>query len=172
MKKGFTLIELLVVISIIGLLSSIVVASVNSARVKARNTARNAEAYQLRAAFLAEYASTGALPRTAPDPASPGHDTYACIASSCSGGWNIYPSQPTIDAYIASYLTKPADPRDTVRPSGGFIYYDPLTWGGAPGWPAGYYIEWLLEPGTTDCGPGRLWNVYATYTECDMLLAQ
>ena len=42
-ENGFTLIELLVVIGIIGILSSIVLVSVNSVRIKARDTKRKAE---------------------------------------------------------------------------------------------------------------------------------
>ncbi len=46
-QKGFTLIELLVVIAIIGLLSSVVLASLNSARAKARDARRVSDLKQI-----------------------------------------------------------------------------------------------------------------------------
>lgn len=50
-QKGFTLIELLVVISIIGMLSSVVLASLNSARGKARDSQRIQALTQMRTAL-------------------------------------------------------------------------------------------------------------------------
>ena len=58
MKKGFTLIELLVVIAIIGILSSVVLASLNSARNKGANAAIKSNLANLRAGAEIYYDGT------------------------------------------------------------------------------------------------------------------
>lgn len=64
-KKGFTLIELLVVIAIIGVLASVVLASLNSARKKSRDARRIADIKQLQLAMEMYFDSNSAYPPTA-----------------------------------------------------------------------------------------------------------
>jgi len=61
-KKGFTLIELLVVISIIGILSSLAVVSLNGARAKARDALRKADMSQIRTALSLYYFDNDVYP--------------------------------------------------------------------------------------------------------------
>lgn len=57
--RGFTLIELLVVISVIGILAAVIIASLNSARDKAKSAAIKQEARQLFSMAMTHFAETG-----------------------------------------------------------------------------------------------------------------
>jgi prepilin-type N-terminal cleavage/methylation domain-containing protein len=98
-KKGFTLIELLVVIAIIGILSSVVLASLNSARVKARDSKRITTIRQLQTALALYYDTNGSYP-----PAS--------WANDCSGGTSFQTAlQPLVSSgYISNISTDPNFP--------------------------------------------------------------
>lgn len=61
------MVELLVVIAIIGILSSVVVVSLNSARSKARDVKRLADLANVRIALEAYYDANGAYPTTSGD---------------------------------------------------------------------------------------------------------
>lgn len=63
-NKGFTLIELLVVIAIIGILSSVVLASLNSARQKSRDARRVADIKQVQLALELYFDSNANYPTT------------------------------------------------------------------------------------------------------------
>lgn len=61
-QKGFTLIELLVVIAIIGLLSTLAVVSLDSAREKARDAKRLGDVKQFQTALELYYTDVGQYP--------------------------------------------------------------------------------------------------------------
>lgn len=60
--RGFTLIELLVVIAIIGILSAVVLTSLNSARLKARDARRISDIKQIQLALELAYDTNGSYP--------------------------------------------------------------------------------------------------------------
>ena len=65
-KRGFTLIELLVVIAIIGILSAVVLASLTTARQKARDSKRIAEVGQIQKGLDLYYDINQTYPSTTP----------------------------------------------------------------------------------------------------------
>jgi type II secretion system protein G len=113
-NKGFTLIELLVVIAIIGLLSSIVLVSLNSARAKARDTKRKADMNNIITAIEMYYDSNNAYPSTG------GSWWGVCVngGSRTTSGANAY-----IPGVTPNYITVlPTDPRGDTSGWSGYLY--------------------------------------------------
>ena len=110
-QSGFTLIELLVVISIISLLSSIVLTSVNSGRIKARDARRIADLDQIRTALEFFYDANGFYPQ-----------------SNC--GWDC-------NEYRYSYNSSWDALANDLRPYISTLPKDPLNTGGCAPWSAG-----------------------------------
>ncbi len=106
MKKGFTLLELLVVIAIIGVLAAIVMASLNSARVKSRDAKRVSDIRQIKVALDLYFNDFGYYPDCS------GNDV--CSSTGYSG--SIY-NLSIVPNYIKNISS---DPRNI---SGQYGYY-------------------------------------------------
>ena len=118
-NKGFTLIELLVVISIIGILSSVVLASLNSARKKARDARRVSDIKQLQLALEVSFDENGAyptvlntttltsLPVIPTDPVTAAAYSYAALGSGAD--CTSYHLGATLEESTNAALTSDAD---------------------------------------------------------------
>lgn len=103
-NKGFTLIELLVVIAIIGLLASIVLVSVNSARNKAKIVKAKAELKQLSTAVEMYYDDYNVYPCVGHYyPGSDGNPS-SCLASALSAYISAFPSVDSWGSYYIWHL--------------------------------------------------------------------
>ncbi len=116
-RSGFTLIELLVVIAIITLLSSIVFASLNSARVKARDAKRVADLIQIRNALELYYNDYGHYPNLS-------GATWACFDCTTYISTPIYsPNAASIYVALQPYLSGvPKDPNNAPGADSGYLY--------------------------------------------------
>jgi type II secretion system protein G len=114
MRRGFTLIEILVVVAIIGILSSVVLASLYTARIKANDVRRKSDLHQIVTALELYNTKNGSYPTTgatAPNNSA----TYSTQAS----GW--------LSALVADG-DLPGAPKDPVNVDKG-----PWCWSSATG---------------------------------------
>lgn len=104
MKKGFTLIELLVVVSLIGVLSTLVIANLNSARERARDAQRKSDLRNIQTALRLYYNDNMGYPTTAGFPA-----WGAAWTTTDATYMNLLPADPLSPAQEYNYTSTDSD---------------------------------------------------------------
>ena len=154
-SNGFTLIELLVVIAIIGTLASVVLASLSTARAKARDAERLSEVHQLQLALANYLLDHGHYPNG---------DFDGC------GGWDV--GNQTLPLFsngaLNGYMPKaPVDPTATGNCAGIRYYHYAAGSGGCDVSKGAFYVIEISDMETSgnpypsspgwSC-PGRNWQ--------------
>ncbi len=162
-QKGFTLIELLVVISIIGVLSSVALASLNSARTKSQESARQSDASQVIRGLELYYDSNGKYP--------------ASIATSDPFCGNVgYCLNTIITTYLEPSKFMPAAPQDPryINTSQNYRYCGWTSTSGSAYVILRYssktngfcHVVTPADQATTPCGGTGTGNWYTGYPAC------
>ncbi|MDP2593521.1 MAG: prepilin-type N-terminal cleavage/methylation domain-containing protein [bacterium] len=125
-KRGFTLIELLVVIAIIGLLSSVVLASLNSARAKTRDAKRISEIREIQKALELYYDDHGYYP-------------FTSWVGSHQTAWETGALGTALEPYLP---TMPVDPVNSSNISPGYAFNGNYNYS--------YYSAGYRAPGQTN----------------------
>ncbi len=144
-EKGFTLIELLVVIAIIGLLASVVLLALNSARAKSRDAKRLADIRQFASGLELYFNDINSYPTAA---------LQNPLPSTGIGAPNIVPN------YIGLIPTapSPADGSCAATGQGGNGYYWVANNGGSYNLTSAYWVTFCLgaQTGGYVAGPHTL----------------
>jgi len=103
-QKGFTLIELLVVVAIIGLLASIVLASLTTARQKGRDARRLADLKEIQSALELYYSDHNVYPTSASQATA-----ATALSALVSGGYmSVVADDPLGGSYHYVYIAPAA----------------------------------------------------------------
>lgn len=113
--RGFTLIELLVVIAIIGILASLILASLNTARLKARDARRVADIRELQIALELYYNSQSVPQYPAASAACDAGAAYGLEALITGGFIPQVPRDPNATPNCYRYASNSASPRTTYH---------------------------------------------------------
>lgn len=155
-NSGFTLIELLVVIAVIGVLSGVVLQSLQSARMRSRDAQRLTTIDQINKAIeLSATGGTNQLPKST---------NYVCLgltadtSPQCSPlTWSLDANNTAVNAAVLTNIAASSIPRDPFFANGigtAYLYGSNVSPATTPASDPGAFLSWVMEDTSTTCGRG------------------